>query len=487
MTPSPSYPEGIYNRLFKGLSANVIGQALNLAQRVLLVPLFLKAWGADVYGEWLLLSSFVAYLSLTDMGGQLYIINRLTQAYAQRNILLFRKVLHTGLALFLIMPSVVFLLFVAVILLISPESLLEIRYIDQQQVVWVLAILAFQFVFALPQGILLGTYRAVGLLPLGVMLANLVMLLQIALVAIGLWLDGGVIWIAVLYTLPLVIVAMIALKDLNRRFPYFDLLSLKEAEYTTGRKFVKPSLHFLSIQLAQTFSIQGMVLVVGLLLAPVQVVLFSTLRTIANTMRQLLSLIAHTAWPELTRLDAEQDIDKLYVLFRAVLRTTLAAATVLAIIFHLFGGEIYRLWVGDAVVYQQVLMDLFLIYVLQLVFWTVCSHLLMATNRHYTLSRILLISSALSIVMAYASGQYFGLQGVVLAIIVSDLLLPFWFVPYLTSRYQERFSLRFFLKEVIPIVGSLAIVFFFTWLVSLVLFLLLIWWVSSIFSISVVG
>ena len=81
-----------------------MGQLINIASRIVLVPLFLLAWGADIYGEWLLLSSMVAYLSLTEMGGQSYIVNRMTQAYAGRDDALFRKILHTGLALFLTHP-----------------------------------------------------------------------------------------------------------------------------------------------------------------------------------------------------------------------------------------------------------------------------------------------------------------------------------------------------------------------------------------------
>ena len=85
---------------------------------------------------------------------------------------LFRKILHTGLGLFLILPLAVFVIFVGVIFFFPPGSLLQITITSPQVVFLVLAILAFQFVFSLPQGILLGVYRAVGLLPRGVMLTN---------------------------------------------------------------------------------------------------------------------------------------------------------------------------------------------------------------------------------------------------------------------------------------------------------------------------
>jgi O-antigen/teichoic acid export membrane protein len=478
------YPGTVRHRFLKGLGANSVGQIINLATRVLLPPLFLRAWGADVYGEWLVLSSFVAYLSLTDMGGQTYIVNRLTQAYAQQDFSLFRRVLHTGLAIFLFMPTAVFLLFTSAILIVPPESILPILKTDHQIVVWVLAILAFQFVFSLPQGVLLGIYRAVGLLPRGAMLANLIPFLQLALMAAALWLGSGMALIAGLQMLPYPLVALIAVWELNRRFPQFSLLSLKGAEYSMGLTFVKPSLHFLSIQITQTFSIQGMILVVATVLSPIQVVVFSTTRTVVASMRQLLNLIANTAWPEMTRLDAQQDVDGLYTLFRAVLRSSLFLAAVLASIFHFFGGAIYHLWLGSEVKYEQVIMDLFLVYFLQLVFWVSCSHLLTSTNRHHSLSKILLAASALTIVLALVGGRYFGLQGVIIGMILGDLILPFWCVPYLLNRYQARFSLPFFLKQTAPIIVGLTSIVFLPWLVPITFLLLLSWWIASLLPVG---
>ena len=158
------------NRLFRGIGANFLGQLINIVSRIVLVPLFLLAWGADIYGEWLLLSSMVAYLSLTEMGAQLYIVNRMTQAYAHRDNDQFCKILHTGLALFLIIPIAVFIIFVTVIVFFNPASFLHITQTGHGTVILVLAILAFQIVVSLPQSILLRVYFAVEMLPRGVML-----------------------------------------------------------------------------------------------------------------------------------------------------------------------------------------------------------------------------------------------------------------------------------------------------------------------------
>ena len=470
----------MFKRLCQGIGANFLGQIINIASRIVLVPLFLLAWGADIYGEWLLLSSMVAYLSLTEMGAQLYIVNRMTQAYAQRDNEQFCRILHTGLALFLIIPLAVFIIFIAVIFFFNPASLLHITRTSHGVVMLVLAILAFQFVISLPQSVLLRVYFAVEMLPRGVMLINLMLLMSLILVAGGLWLGWGMVAIAILQVIPYGLIAIIALRDLNRKFPQFQILSLKEANFSFGLSFIKPSLHFFLIQLSQVFSIQGIVLVVGLVLGPVQVVIFSTMRTIVNLIKSFFEQVSHAAWPEMTRLDAQQDMDKFLALFRVILRSTLMAAILFMTIFHFFGGFIYHFWLRKTVPFEQPVMDLFLIYMGQFIFWLTCSYPLLTTNRHHTLAKVLVISSILTIGLAYLGGQHLGLPGIVLGMIIGDLILPFWFVPYLLSGYQACFSWKFFAAEMGPYIGSLLILAIIPWLAPIVFLLLLGWWLRSV-------
>jgi O-antigen/teichoic acid export membrane protein len=468
------------NRLFKGIGANFLGQIINIASKIVLVPLFLLAWGTDIYGEWLLLSSMVAYLSLSELGAQLYIVNLMTQAFARRDDGELCKVLHTGLALFLMIPVAVFVVFVGVIWVFNPAAFLHITQTSHGMVILILTILAFQIVLSLPTSVLLRVYFAVEMLPRGVMLINLMLLMSFLLVAGGLWLRWGMVAIAVLQLIPYGLTAGMALVDLNRKFPQFKILSLQQADFGFGVSFIKPSLHFFLFQLGQAFSIQGTLQIVGLVLGPVQVVLFSTMRTIVNLIRSFFEQVSHAAWPEMTRLDAQQDMDKFLVLFRVILRSALMASVFFITILHFFGGFVYEFWLRKTVPFQQPVMDLFLIYMAQYIFWLTCSYPLLATNRHHTLAKMLFISSILTIALGYLGGLHLGLPGIVLGMIVGDLILPFWFVPYLLRGYQACFSFRFFATEMAPYLGSLVILATFSWLAPIVLLLLLGWWLKAV-------
>jgi len=213
-----------------------------------------------------------------------------------------------------------------------------------------------------------------------------------------------------------------------------------------------------------------------MLLGSVQVVVFSTMRTIVNLIRSFFELPSHAAWPELTRLDAQGEEEKFFLLFRAIFRATLIAAVIFMAIFHFWGENIYHVWLRKTVPYQQRVMDLFLIYMGEYLVWFTCCHPLMATNRHRTLAKMLLVSSLLNLGLAYLGGRHLGLPGVILGMIAGDLLLPFWFVPYLLNRYQPRFSGWFFIKEMAPLILSLIVFLTLPWSAPLVMAILVIWW-----------
>ena len=76
-------PSSAINRLSRGVASTALGQIISAAKSILLVPLFLSAWGADGYGKWLILTALVSYVSLIDLGGQLYIGNIIAQEYVK--------------------------------------------------------------------------------------------------------------------------------------------------------------------------------------------------------------------------------------------------------------------------------------------------------------------------------------------------------------------------------------------------------------------
>jgi len=466
-------------RLLLGMSANLIGQLINLAQRLLLVPLFISAWGVNTYSDWLQLTSLAAYFTLLDMGGQIYIINRLTQVFAVRDIHKFREYLHTGMLIFLLLPGIAVALFAAAMLVFPPSSFLVLSAIESSAATGVIIFVALQFALSLSQGLILGVYRASQMAPLGFMLGNLVLALQLVVLASGLLWGARPLLLSLLQILPNVAVIAYCIFDIGRRFPDFQITRFSAARIATARAVIRPSLNFFSIAAAQALASQTMILLVGSLLGSMALVLFSTQRTMANLMRQLLSFVVNSAWPDLTSLDALGAHGRLAHLFRWVLRTTLLGAAAAGLILHFFGAWIFRKWIGHSLVYDASLMDLFLLYVFILVFWSACANLLMAVNRHQALSIVVVCTSAISVASAWIGAILAGLHGMAMAIVLNDLLLNSWVIPLLAYRYNRAFSPTFFLHELAPITVAAVIILLYPITAPLFAAAGVVWWLSS--------
>jgi O-antigen/teichoic acid export membrane protein len=473
-------PDTLAARLIRGIGAGLIGHAISLLARIALPPLFLHAWGVDLYGEWLLLTAFAANIILADLGGGVYVVNRMTQEFAVGHLSALRRTLQTALLIFTCFPAIVAFILATVTWTLSVRSIFSINVMEESAANLVVTMLVVQMALALPQGLLLGVFRAVGQLPRGVMFANALQLTQLALVAGGLLTGAGPVLVSTLQLFPYIIIGFVSGRIINRDFPSLGLFSTKEADIGAAKEFARPSLNFFSIQISQALSIQGIVLIVGLTLGPAQAVAFSTIRTLCNAMKSMLALVSHTVWPEMTRFASQNNSDALVTLFRGNLRTSMVGATIVVFILNRWGDGIYELWLSGAVPYDGGLMALFLIFLLQQVFWNTCSHVLMAVNHHYGLSRVVLASSILAIATSYIGAKLAGLEGLVVGMLAAELLLPLWLVPQFLRSYNRAFTGEFFFTELVPPCSAVLVLYLFAPLAfALLVFLILWWWAGA--------
>ncbi|GAK41111.1 hypothetical protein TCA2_3602 [Paenibacillus sp. TCA20] len=439
---------GIIGRISKGIGANIVTQILNMLSKLAIVPLFIYSWGTQLYGEWLLVSSFVSYLALTDMGATNYVINKLTQKYAEGDLKEYNHVAQTGIRIFLLLPIIILMLALIMVLVIPFENIFNMQLISGLQLDVILLLFGFQVAVSLFSGYIIGIYRTIGLYSRGIMLSNLSLLTQFVLTVTILVLKGNIFAIISCQIIPIIIIMFFAIYDLKDRIQ-LDLLLISKKSFLFNKNdisfmasFFYPSLNFLFIQISQIVMLQAPVLIVGALFGPAQVVVFSTLRTIVNIVRQVLGIMINSAKPEITRLDILNKDNELSLLVVNIMKFSIKIGALFGIIFHLFGFYIYRLWINEAT-YDPEVMDLFMVNTLILIYWFSFADILMAINKHKKLSFILLISSMVSLIFCYGGSYFIGsLEGAVLGLIIADLILPLWLVPKLVLNYKPLLNVK---------------------------------------------
>jgi O-antigen/teichoic acid export membrane protein len=189
------------------------------------------------------------------------------------------------------------------------------------------------------------------------------------------------------------------------------------------RIMLKPALSFMAFPLANALSFQGLTLLVGALFGPIAVALFNTYRTIARIAVQVTAIFSHALWPEFSRIFGQGSTEGIEKLFLTTSLIGAAQALFLSIALYFISPWLLEIWTHGAIQFVPSLMSLMLLYAAISGIWHIPRVLLMATNQHSILAYWSLLSGALSVGLAWLLGRLFHLNGVVVAMLVSEIFI----------------------------------------------------------------
>ena len=198
---------------------------------------------------------------------------------------------------------------------------------------------------------------------------------------------------------------------------------LRHATTGTVREMVRPAAAFMAFPLANALSFQGVTLLVGALLGPVAVAIFSTYRTLARTAVQVTAMFSHSLWPEFSRLFGQGSLAELRQL--AGRSSWLSAGQVLLLCAALYAIAPWLLsaWTHDKIAFDPTVVGLLVAYAAASGLWHVPRVLLMATNQHGTLALWTVLGGAVCLTLTAWWAPRAGLNGVGLAMLTSELLV----------------------------------------------------------------
>jgi O-antigen/teichoic acid export membrane protein len=410
----------IRDRLLRGIGASALGQLINTIGRLVLIPLFLSSWGTVSYGEWLILSSLAAFLSFGDLGAQSYFVNRLTNEWATGSRAAFQETLSTGLAFFISLSISILLASAVVFIYLPVEIWFGIKSVTQTQAYWVLVLSVAQLAVSIPLGFLLGIYRALGKQATGVMFSNLIMIMQLLVTAIVLQAGAGLAEMAAYLLVSVLTCALIVIWNVHYRFQGTPIFSLRAIRLTVLKEGVHPSAHFFAAQLSQLMTVQGAVVVIGKMLGPVEVVLFTTTRTLMNSVRQISGILHNMSWPEFTRLHAVKSSRLFVKLYLVVFSSSILIVVILCALVIYFGEEISVFWLNGKVHLDRTVVSMMGTSTILSNVWMANLVLLMSINEHAALARIQVISGVIGLILLAVGAYNWGLAGAIGGLIVGE-------------------------------------------------------------------
>jgi O-antigen/teichoic acid export membrane protein len=407
-------------KLLRNLGANAYGQLITIVIQLVSVPLYLHYWGVELYGEWLILSAIPAYLALSDIGFASAAANEMTIKYAQGD----RKgVLRVYQSIWLFISSISALVGCVLALIIYAVPLttqFSISHISEYHTKLVLAFFVLYVLLGLQGNVLNAAFRSAGKYAYGTASGNTVRLAEWAASILIIVMGGDVVDVAVATLATRLIGMMILWRVLNRQVNWL-YFGNKAASLQQIRDLFKPAIAFMAFPLGLAIGLQGMVLIIGVLLGPAAVVIFSAYRTITRLLVQLTTMMNHAAWPEISAAYGGKDLDLIRRLHRKGAAMTLIVA-LCALPFLGFLGEWFvGIWTHHAFEQNHLLFAFLLASGFLNVLWQTSWVVMMATNHHQNIIVAFIVFPALALLASVVLIPVLGINGAAIILAVSEI------------------------------------------------------------------
>jgi O-antigen/teichoic acid export membrane protein len=442
------------SRIVRGLGTNALSMAISAASPVLLVPLFLHAWGPELYGRWLALTALVTYLSLVDLGGQNFFGNLLASAFARGDAAEFRDRFSEGVSLFLLIAVIAFAGLMFIILMPG------IRFSHQHIVIGredrlVLLFAGATFLSGVPFGIVSAAYRAAGLFVRGQMIGNLsrgfnfILFVAILLLRAQPWVYAGV-WFAA-SLLP----TIYQIFDIRRCVPAVRGTRISWEAARAGFIHLPGSLYFWLLALSNALNQQGVLIVLAFTGSAAGIALFATHRTICGLVGYIGAMVQAPMMPELTFLFSRNQQASLISASQISLKLVSLTSATASIGLWFILPMIYPLWTGKSLILNPTLLAVLLIQAVLAAGWSTSGWALLASNQHRNLACWAFVNGLLTIALSALFAPRYGVIGVAVASLIGDIACGLAVYPILASRLLGIPKLRMYETILLPVAALL--------------------------------
>jgi O-antigen/teichoic acid export membrane protein len=420
----------LLSRLSKGLGAQGYSQAVQIFIRLAEVPLLLGFWGTQLYGEWLMLAAIPAYLAICDGGFGGAASREMSMRSGAGDLpgalSLFQS---TWLLLLLVSLCVGLLTFVAVN--VSPlHEWLGFKVIGPTTVRLVALLLVAHVLVGFQGGLVYGGFYCDGRYAMGMALYATMQVMEFGGLAVAVVLGGGPVEAAFGYLGGRIGGLFLMRLGLYRATPWLRY-GWREAKPSEVKRLAAPAFASLAFPLGNALNIQGMRLVVGLVLGPPAVTVFSTLRTLTRLAMQPSAVINRLIEPEMASAYGGNRHDDFRRLFTRSCQVALWMSAAACIVLSVAGERFLSFWAHGKVTMDWTLYTFLLFSSAANAVWYTALMAAYATNRHIRVALVYsVVYGGAAFGLAYIFTKFSGLAGVGLALLLSEIAIA----PYVLGK-----------------------------------------------------
>lgn len=420
-------------RIAKGVGANVLDKLVVAGTQLLLMPLLAHAWGLQLYGLWVMLSTLPTLLAMSDLGLATAAGTKMAMAEARGKRATVVQLFQSAW-LAILCSSVLFVLLGGFGALVFPTSWLTDNpgFTPLQARITAFALLVYG-VSASQGAIVFAGFRASGQYARGALWNTVLILFETGALAAAVSLGGSpeIAAFALLSGRSLGLAGQACL--LTRHAPWLRF-GLGHARWTLARELMASASTVMLLPISQGCLIQGTTLALGLAAGPTAAPAFAAARTLSRIGQQLCWTINAALMPEMSAAMGRRASAAIAAMTLATLASSALLTVPFAIGFALFAPSVVERWSLGLIHAPATVVYALVVSLLAGGFWTPLSNLLVSSDRQSTFALPYAALAAAAIPLSYALARAVGAAGPAIAIAATDVVMLI-LMATLTDRY----------------------------------------------------
>lgn len=417
----------------RNVLANWAAFGLSVVVNFALTPFIIRQLGADDYGLWVLLASFVGYLGLLDLGVRSAIMRYVAKFHATRNHEAASQIASTGIVVFAGVATVALALTLIFAGVLVPRFNIPVDRVAEARIVVILGGLGICAVFmgAAFGGVLSALQR----FDLSSLLDAGSTLVRASLVVLVLIKTKNLVALATVVMLVSLLRALGQMAVARRCYPELRL-KLDHPDAAWAKRIFAFGLFSSIIYVSRTAIFSTDALVIGAFLPTAMIAYFSIAGSLAGYARQLVNGMAVIVSPRASALLAENRQEALARFAQSYARFGSLIILPVCVTFGLRGQSFIELWVGPE--YAAPGGRVLVVLTLGLTFWAghqVMGLTLIGINRHRGLAWAYLVEGVANICVSVYLVRGLGIVGVAWGTTLPSLVTSLLVAPMLLARH----------------------------------------------------
>jgi O-antigen/teichoic acid export membrane protein len=424
--------------IIKNGIAAALQKSVKVAEQLLLIPFFIQYWGAEYYGEWLTLTIIPTSLALADFGFGTAAANSFILKYAAGDKQGAADVSKTGVLVLAFVVALAIGISLILVLLLGKYNLFAKSSIPSVEAMLAVTILLVARILNFFLPLFDAYYRAARRASISINLQTAIALTNV-FVGFLILFNGGKV---VEYSIAILVVTVI----FNPIYIFTARNILKLHKTNKGvfqnilvKQLVSKGLGYLLSPIWQAIYYQGMTFVVRLVLGPIAVTTFTTIRTLIRSSAQAFGMTITATFPDFQFENGKGNTDKAKKIFIGVLILNIIIALTFIIGLTLFGETVYNWWTKNTLHISTGVWIAFIIGIFFYALWFTFSFVFEAINKPFINTLAGFFCSIIAICLSWVSARYMGLLGPAISMLAFDFSMSI----ILLGKIHQEMDLKY--------------------------------------------